>query len=72
MIANIDMNNYTLTNYAISLTGSNSIPVNIGSLNYLKKSNLTQSGVAVYGLTANGFIVENSNGECSGFGCDAS
>jgi hypothetical protein len=41
MISNIDMNNYTLTNYAISLTGSNSIPVNIGSLNYLKKSNLT-------------------------------
>jgi hypothetical protein len=44
MISNIDMNNYTLTNFTFpssNLTGSNSIPVNIGSLNYLKKSNWT-------------------------------
>jgi hypothetical protein len=68
MIANIDMNNYTLLNYAISLTGSNSIPVNVGSLNFLKKTDTTGSSVKIYGMNTSSFLIENFNGECAGIG----
>jgi hypothetical protein len=64
------MNNYTITNYAISLTGSNSIAVNTGTTNFLTKTNTTKSGVIIYGMSVNSFLFENNNGESAGYGGD--
>jgi hypothetical protein len=68
MAGNIDMNNFTLLNYAISLTGSNSIPVNVGSLNFLKKNDTTGSSIKIYGMSTSSFLIENLNGESAGIG----
>jgi hypothetical protein len=53
--------------------GGSQIGVNTdsGSSNWLRKSNLTRTGIQIYGLTSTSFIVENNVGESSGIGFDA-
>jgi hypothetical protein len=53
--------------------GGSQIGVNTdsGSSNWLRKSNLTRTGIQVYGLTSTSFIIENNVGESSGIGFDA-
>ena len=68
---NINMNGYTFTNWsapAANLTGSDSIPVNTGNLNFLTKSASTVNGITMYGLDSNSFIIQNNSGENCGAG----
>ena len=69
MQTNLDMNGYTITNYSGGGGGintSDSIPVNTGGLNFLKKNNITQSSVQIYGMSGSSFMFENQNGESAG------
>jgi len=74
MYTTLNMNNNQIINCpSISggnLTNSDSIAVNTGNYNYLRKNNITLSGVQIYGVSSNAFNLENKMGEASGIAID--
>jgi hypothetical protein len=72
-IGTLNMNGNTIINCPSlggSITGSNSIAVNTGGVNFLTQTNTTKSGTIIYGMSGSSFFHENQNGESVGFGCD--
>ena len=70
-IGQLNMNGNTIINCPSlggSITGSNSIAVNTGGFNFLKKTDTTGSNVKIYGMSTNSFLIENLNGESAGIG----
>ena len=57
-----------------SILANNSINVNTvgGNSNYLRRNINTTTNIQVYGLTNNGYIIEQFNGESAGIGFDGS
>lgn len=73
MMTNLNMNNFTLTNFTFpsaNLTGSDTISVNTGAYNYLRKGNITLTGVSIAGVGSNCFNIENNKSESSGIMID--
>ena len=69
MQTNLDMNNFTITNYSPFKT--NQIIFGTSQLNgFIKISNTTQSGVIAYGCSSNASMFENMNGESASITCD--
>jgi len=71
----LNMNGYNIINCPSlggggSLTNSDSIAVNTGGYNYLRKTNITLSGVQIFGVSSNAFNLENKMGEASGVAID--
>lgn len=73
MNTNLDMNGYTLLNYSGGGGGintSDTISVNTGAYNYLRKGNITLTNIQIFGMSTNSFNLESNKGESSGISCD--
>lgn len=70
----VNANDAATKAFAESILANNSINVNTvgGNSNYLRRNINTTTNIQVYGLTNNGYIIEQFNGESAGIGFDGS